>query len=413
MNLFFIYHDRPNYFGGPIVNARRLLPELVSYGHNVYCLLFYSGSEASSVYYLRSKGVKCFDVQLPLYTEYAIKIILNLIVEIDPDIFVPNLSVAGWYASRWVRDTGIPTIACHRSDDSFHWAMVDEFVLGKKIWSVNGLVCVSAYLSQKVLEGKPYSTKVCTIPSGVPFTTEKVNQEGPLRLVYVGRLVDRQKQILKTVAAIAQVLRFLPNATATLIGEGNKRKEIETKISNLGLEKRFKILGTFPPDEIQDKLMDYNIIVLLSDYEGTPGAVMDGMARGLVPVCLSVPGGVQELVKNEETGLLVDDREDNFLRAILRLDENDELREFLSINAKNHIKENFSLHKAARLWERFFFEIVKEKKDGSIVKFPLIYDLPPVKKGLGREDFRIKKIHKIFPYFFLKKIKRIATKKMS
>ncbi len=413
MNILFIYHDRPNYFGGPIVNARRLLPELVACGHNVCCLLFYTGSEASSVDYLRSKGVKCFDVSSPLYTEQAIKIILDLIIKICPDIFIPNLSVAGWYAARWVREAGIPTIACHRSDDDFHWAMVDEFVLGEKMWAVSGLVCVSEYLSRTVLENKPFSTKICTIPSGVPFCKERVSQNGPLRLVYVGRLVDKQKKILKTVEAIARALNILPHSTATLIGEGDKRIEVEKKISELGLEERFKILGTYPSEEIQDRLMSYNVIVLLSDYEGTPGAVMDGMARGLIPVCLSIPGGVQELVKNEETGLLVSDREDSFLRAIKRLDEEDEFRELLSINAKNHIQENFSLHNATNSWERLFFEMVKEKKSSLLDKFPLYYDLPSVKKRLGREDFRVKDLYRFFPNFFLRKIKRVATERMS
>jgi glycosyltransferase involved in cell wall biosynthesis len=58
------------------------------------------------------------------------------------------------------------------------------------------------------------------------------------------------------------------------------------------------------------QLIEHNILILLSDYEGTPGAVMDGMACGLVPVCTDISGGVQELVIPDQTGLLVRDRGD-------------------------------------------------------------------------------------------------------
>ena len=40
MRILFIYHDRPNYYAGPIVNARRLLPGLQKSGFEVHCLIF-------------------------------------------------------------------------------------------------------------------------------------------------------------------------------------------------------------------------------------------------------------------------------------------------------------------------------------------------------------------------------------
>lgn len=36
MKIAFMAYDRPNYFGGPITNARRLLPELVKRGHEIH-----------------------------------------------------------------------------------------------------------------------------------------------------------------------------------------------------------------------------------------------------------------------------------------------------------------------------------------------------------------------------------------
>ena len=109
-------------------------------------------------------------------------------------------------------------------------------------------------------------------------------------------------------------------------------------------------MGTVTNEKIQAVLNRYHILVLLSDYEGTPGAVMDGMASGLVPVCLDISGGVQELIIHENTGLLVKDRGQSFVDAIARLATDTSLRKRLAANAKEHMAKHFSLNVAADRW---------------------------------------------------------------
>jgi len=41
MRISFMAYDRPAYTGGPIINARRILPELVKRGYDVQALLGY------------------------------------------------------------------------------------------------------------------------------------------------------------------------------------------------------------------------------------------------------------------------------------------------------------------------------------------------------------------------------------
>jgi colanic acid/amylovoran biosynthesis glycosyltransferase len=43
----------------------------------------------------------------------------------------------------------------------------------------------------------------------------------------------------------------------------------------------------------------------MSDFEGLPVALLEGMAAGVVPVVRSIPSGIPELVHHEKTGLLV------------------------------------------------------------------------------------------------------------
>ncbi|MCB0832683.1 MAG: glycosyltransferase family 4 protein [Bacteroidetes bacterium] len=389
MKMLFIYYDRPNYYGGPIVNARRLLPELRNRGHDVHCLINYLGSEAPSANYLSQQGVKCHLHPFDHYIEQQIEWILHKVTEVQPDVFIPNLSVAGWFSSRWVRQAGIPTIAAHRNDDAFYWAMVDEFVTGDPEWAVSGLVCVSEHLYKTVKEKKPKYTKLCVIPSGVPVTNQLSDQTGPLRLVYVGRLVQRAKRILDLIDALALVMRTRDDIIATLVGDGNELQTLQERIESYSLEDRIRIIGTIPSEKIQTILAHHHVLVLLSDYEGTPGAVMDGMAAGLVPVCLDIPGGVRELVTHGETGLLVKDRKQDFVNAIGRLANDNALRKKLATNARSHIKKYYSLSVAADRWETFCTELIRESNNRIPLVIPSKYSLPPVRPGLKREDRRI------------------------
>lgn len=157
MKIAFMAYDKPNYYGGPITNARRLLPELQKRGHDVHAMIFFHGGDAPTARYLESKGVTCHLIRKPRYTHQEITWILEQLQQINPDVFVPNIFVSGYYAGKWTQKAGIPAIAAHRSNDEFHWQMVNEFVVGDPQWAVAGLVCVDHQLKEKVKQLNPQS----------------------------------------------------------------------------------------------------------------------------------------------------------------------------------------------------------------------------------------------------------------
>jgi glycosyltransferase involved in cell wall biosynthesis/SAM-dependent methyltransferase len=393
MKIAFLAYDRPGYHGGPIVNALRLLPELHRRGHAVHALIMYRHGGSPSADALATQGVHVHTHEFPVWTEDGMDWLLQTLQKINPDVFVPNLSVPGWFASRWVRAAGVPTVAAYRSDDAFHAAMVETFVLGEPQWAVSGLVCVNRAACDRLSAARPERTRLCVIPSGVPVSEVAANQHAPdgLRLVYVGRLVKEQKRILDVVDALANALKVLPDATATLVGHGGNRTDeqaVDCRIRELGMDHRIRRIGIVEPDRLHELLVSFQLLVLLSDYEGTPGSVMDGMACGLVPVCLDIPGGVRELVRHEETGLLVKDRGASFVEAILRLAGDVQLRQRLATAAREHVRQGYSLSVAADRWEGFFTDLLAEAGLRSPIDLPRRYHLPPVTAGLAREDPR-------------------------
>jgi len=385
MKIAFMALER-NHFGGPTTNARRLLPELQKRGHEVHAMMFVRSEKTPTVDYLRSQGIPCHTIRKPEYTQPEITWILQQLQRINPDIFVPNIFVSGYYAGRWTQQAGIPAIAAHRSNDEFHWQMVNEFVVGDPKWAVAGLVCVNQQLKEEVEKLNPQQTQLAVIPSGVPIPENSSPQTNPLKIAYVGRLVEQQKQIRETLEALIQTTQTYPDITVTFFGEGKERPYLQQRVAEADLSDRIHFVGSVPGEKLHQQLLDYNVLVLLSDYEGTPGAVMDGMACGLVPVCTDISGGVQELVIPNQTGFLVRDRAESFQQSIQTLYNNPQLRIKLANNARQHIINEYSIEVAATRWEHFCQELISAANPRSKIRIPRFYNLPPAQNMRDRRE---------------------------
>lgn len=160
------------------------------------------------------------------------------------------------------------------------------------------------------------------------------------------------------VEAAKTVVTKFPVAKFVIIGEGSERQNLESRIKNLGLEKKFVLLGAVP--KASSYLHQFHIFVLPSIKEGFPYSILEAMATGLPIVATSV-GGIPEAIDSlqfipspgdgegkgevEASGILVPPKNPRALAAaIIHLLENPNLARTLAQNAKNKVKE-FSLEK--------------------------------------------------------------------
>jgi glycosyltransferase involved in cell wall biosynthesis len=398
-------YDRAEYIGGPIINTVRILPEFKKRGYEVLAIIGHDGTGHPNADHLKKLGVPCLTYKIPRYSEKHTKIFLKALLKQKPDIFVSNISTSGGFAGKWAQKWGIPVVHTHRSDDPLNSGVSEFFFAGPPEWRLTALVCVNKYLENRIksIGRGDFISKI--IPSGVPIPDLKVDQKEnrTIKIVYSGRLVQKQKRVddlLKKFISIAQIMN---ETSFTLIGSGEESyfKKLKNKVSSDGLSGRIKFTGRLIGNEYKNELLKHNIIVLLSDYEGMPGSLMDGMSCGLVPVVLNVKG-IEELVMHRENGLVVENREEGFLAAIQELVKNQEFREVLSLNARNTIIDYFSLEKCVSLWEDLFKEITSKSHEKKPIKMPREVKLPPENKLLV--EHRIKKSFIKKAYFKLKKI---------
>lgn len=93
-----------------------------------------------------------------------------------------------------------------------------------------------------------------------------------------------------------------PRAHLLILGEGSLQEQVATYVRSNDLAGRVHLLGK--QNNIPSMLAASDVFVLGSDWEGNPLAVMEAMAAAL-PVIATGVGGVPELVRDGEDGILV------------------------------------------------------------------------------------------------------------
>ncbi len=119
------------------------------------------------------------------------------------------------------------------------------------------------------------------------------------------------------IRAFRRILETKPQARLLIVGDGRKRQKLEALAEELGVKHRVTFAGVRRDVPLLLSLMD--IFVLPSLNEALGIALIEAMASG-VPVVASEVGGIPEVVKHRETGLLVEPRSASALAdAILEL----------------------------------------------------------------------------------------------
>jgi colanic acid/amylovoran biosynthesis glycosyltransferase len=369
----------------------RLLPKLRARGIEPSCLfLLHEDACGPTMESIMAGGFHCEAVKAHESTQERVRWILSRLVKSPCDVFVPNLVVGAYHTVPWVKRAGIPSVGILHSDDPFYHDLRTRFAQGARRGKVDALACVSQQLSQFSMAQDGICPTVRHIPYGVEPPDPGSRSHSPnLRLAYVGRFAEEQKRISEVARALCRAVATIPQTEACMIGDGPDRAAVDAILANEGTGLQVRITGQLASSAVPHALLHQDVLVLLSDYEGLPIAVLEAMAAGCVPVCLHMRSGIPELVEHNETGLLVADRGDSFIAAIRRLREEPGLWERLSRNARQRIEENYSLDICADRWVGLFQELHAGAGPKRPIRIPRFLRLPPPLPGFAHQDPRL------------------------
>jgi glycosyltransferase involved in cell wall biosynthesis len=138
----------------------------------------------------------------------------------------------------------------------------------------------------------------------------------------IGRLVPVKDHALLLAALAALPADERPQVF--LVGDGPLRAELEAAATARGVADR--VIFTGHVDDLAPLYQSLDLLVLCSASEGSPMVVLEAMSYGL-PVLATAVGGVPDLVRDGETGLLCPAGDGRALAAALaRLLADDNLR---------------------------------------------------------------------------------------
>ena len=116
--------------------------------------------------------------------------------------------------------------------------------------------------------------------------------------------------------AMTAVWQEHPDAELVFVGKGDLEGPLRAQASFAGCDGRVKFLGW--RDDIPEIMPLFDVFVLPSLNEGMGRVLVEAMAAGR-PVVASRVGGIPDLVRHGETGLLVTPRDDEAIAASISL----------------------------------------------------------------------------------------------
>jgi glycosyltransferase involved in cell wall biosynthesis len=258
------------------------------------------------------------------------------------------------------RLAGLPwSFTAHGSDLHREQAMLAE-----KVAEATFVVAISEYNRRFILDrvGPAFADRVRIVHCGVEPERfmRAVSTADVFEFACVGTLhaVKGQRTLIDACAGLE---RAGIDWRCHLVGDGPDRAALEERARALGLQDRIVFHGALERGGVREVLAGVDVSVAPSvptqdgRREGIPVVLMEAAACAL-PLVGSRLSGIPELVRDEETGLLIEPGDvDGLVRALLRLAGDPELRCRLGAAARALVEQEFSLARNVERLESAFF----------------------------------------------------------
>lgn len=253
------------------------------------------------------------------------------------------------------RLAGIPYSLTAHAKDLFHQD-VDPLRLAAVLRDAAHVVTVSDHNVAWIAEHHPDTRgRVHRIYNGMDLAELDYHDptDRPTVVCSVGRLVEK-KGFADLVDAVALVRDRGVDLRLELAGSGPLLGRLQTQIRQTGLADAVVLHGPMPQREVMQLVRRSAVfaapcvVAADGDRDGLPTVLLEAMALGTP--CVSTPvTGIPEVVRHDETGLLVPERDPFALAdAIQRLAQEPALRRRLAQQARTLIQTDFDVLAQAR-----------------------------------------------------------------
>lgn len=245
---------------------------------------------------------------------------------------------------------GIRVVVSERNDPAvqnigWHWAL-----LRRLLYRRADTVTANSRGAIKALEAYVPREKLILVPNPMPGWTIAARSRRPREklVLSVGRLHPQKghDRLLRAFASSGVARR---GWSLAILGEGGERGSLEALAGELGIADAVRLPGHVT--NVADWYRRSSLFVLLSNYEGTPNAVIEAIAMGLPVVISENCGDAAWLARQLDCGVVVGtDDEDGAAQALSRLATDGRLRQKLGRNGARGLAAHHSEEAVSRAW---------------------------------------------------------------
>jgi glycosyltransferase involved in cell wall biosynthesis len=225
-----------------------------------------------------------------------------------------------------------------------------------------GLAAVSDSVAQRLLDSGVAAKKIRTIANGIDVGTfERAHPlpvfefDGSKVIGMVARL-DLQKGFEYLLRAARDLCAAFPVFKVVIIGEGPDRQAVESMIQRFGLQSNVILAGQH--SDMPGIYAAMDIFVLPSLNEGLPMTILEAMSASR-PVIATRVGAIPKVIKDGETGLLVDPADVDGLRnALARLLTDSDLCRRLGSTGHDWVSRNYTSEAMALKYRQMYDEVL-------------------------------------------------------
>jgi len=258
------------------------------------------------------------------------------------------------------------SITVHGPDEFYD---AKGFYLAHKIAAADFIVCISSFARSQLMYLSPYEhwkkLHVCRLgidphlfsplPRNSPLSCKS---DGIFEILCVGRLTPAKGQHL-LIDALRQLLDQGHNVRLRLAGNGPDESSLRAQADRLNLADRVIFEGAVNQDRIRSVYAQADLFCLPSFAEGLPVVLMEAMSMG-IPCVTTAITGIPELISNGIEGLLVPPSDlDALVHALATLNDDESLRDYMIMNGRKRILEEYDLQTNVEKLANIFAEHVK------------------------------------------------------
>lgn len=270
-----------------------------------------------------------------VYTAHDVQAICPAITMMDNDKNICEKCMRGKY-------TNCIRKKCNKNSTlkSLIGAIEGYYYRYQKIYTkkIDKIITPSEFYKSKLIEDGISENKILSMHNCIDVNQYNIETSDEGYGLYIGRL-SKEKGIINLINAFEKTEK----GKLYIAGDGPEKEEIQNIIKEQKLDERVKLLGFLNKEQVNEKISKARFIVIPSIwYENCPYSVLETLAIGK-PVIGAKIGGIPELVKDNETGLLYNHNNIEELSEKMKiLFESKELAEKFGENAKKDAINRFS-----------------------------------------------------------------------